>query len=82
MRYMWRNYGRVEKPYAPDDLRRALAAVTGDEAFANEFFAQSIDGSALPDLGPLLAQGGMELRRKHAGGPGWARRTFMPTERR
>ncbi|MCB1021108.1 MAG: M61 family metallopeptidase [Bryobacterales bacterium] len=67
MRAMWRDYGRVEKPYAPDDLRRALAAVTGDEGFANAFFAQSIDGSALPDLEPLLAQGGLELRRKHAG---------------
>ncbi|WP_294195251.1 PDZ domain-containing protein [uncultured Sphingomonas sp.] len=62
MRQMWRTHGRTETPYSPDDLRRGLAATTGDGAFADAFFAASINGSALPDFAPLLAQAGFVLR--------------------
>lgn len=62
MRYLWQTYGRTERPYAPDDLRRAVATVTGDAAFADDFFARSVEGSALPDFVPLLAQAGLVLR--------------------
>ncbi len=62
MRVLWRTHGEPEKPYAPDDLRVALGAATGDQAFADAFFARSIDGSALPDFAPLLARGGLLLR--------------------
>ncbi|KTT74777.1 M61 family metallopeptidase [Sphingomonas endophytica] len=70
MRYLWRTHGRTERPYAPDDLRRALAAVTGDAAFADAFFAASVAGSTLPDMAPLLAQAGLVLRPA-APGRGW-----------
>lgn len=67
MRRLWRTHGEPEIPYTHDDLREALAAVAGDAAFAETFFAQSIEGSALPDLGPLLAQAGLVLRAKNPG---------------
>jgi len=66
MRWMWRHHGVNEKAYTPDDLRAGLAAVTGDQAFADAFFAASIQRSELPDLEPLLAQAGVVLRRRNA----------------
>ncbi|MEG8038166.1 PDZ domain-containing protein [Sphingomonas sp. LR60] len=62
MRYLWQTYGKTERPYAPDDLRRGLATVTGDATFADAFFAASVTGSALPNFVPLLAQAGLVLR--------------------
>jgi len=62
MRQMWRVHGVTERPYQPDDARRALAAVTGDEAFATAFFKARVDGSALPDFAPLLGQAGLVVR--------------------
>ncbi|WP_375403173.1 M61 family metallopeptidase [uncultured Sphingomonas sp.] len=67
MRRLWRTYGETETPYTPDDLRRALAEATGDRAFADAFFARSIDGSALPDFAPLLAKAGLLLRPTRPG---------------
>jgi predicted metalloprotease with PDZ domain len=65
MRQMWRAHGLTGRPYTPDDLRRALAEVTGDAAFADAFFASTIDRSGLPDFGPLLARAGVIVRQKH-----------------
>ena len=62
MRYMWQTFGRTERPYTPDDLRRGLAVVTGDAAFADGFFTNSVNASGLPDFAPLLAQAGLVLR--------------------
>jgi predicted metalloprotease with PDZ domain len=67
MRVLWKTHGEPEKPYTPDDLRLALGAATGDQAFADAFFARSIDGSALPDFAPLLGQAGLLLRPARAG---------------
>jgi predicted metalloprotease with PDZ domain len=64
MRRLWRTLGAPEHPYRPADLKAALAAVTGDARFADDFFRASIEGSALPDLRPLLAQAGLILRPK------------------
>jgi len=71
MRWMWRHHGVNEKAYTPDDLRVGLAAVTGDQAFADAFFANSIQRSELPDLAPLLAQAGVVLKPRNATGA-WA----------
>jgi predicted metalloprotease with PDZ domain len=62
MREMWRGHGVTERPYRPGDLVEALARVTGDRAFAEDFFARHVEGSELPDFGPLLAQAGLTLR--------------------
>ncbi|WP_431468922.1 M61 family metallopeptidase [Sphingosinithalassobacter sp. LHW66-3] len=68
MRLLWETHGRSERPYTPDDLRAALAQVTGDAAFAEQFFAETIEASGLPDFAPLLAQAGLsyELARPTA----------------
>ncbi|WP_267434687.1 PDZ domain-containing protein [Sphingomonas sp. GM_Shp_1] len=65
MRQLWRTHGKPERSYRPDDLRVALAQVTGDQGFADRFFARSVTGSALPDFAPLLAQAGLTLRPQH-----------------
>ncbi|CAK9039407.1 Peptidase M61 [Durusdinium trenchii] len=66
MRHLWRTYGVSETPYTHDDLRNALADVTGDADFAANFFANYIEHGDLPDYEPLLAQAGLKLQRAHA----------------
>jgi predicted metalloprotease with PDZ domain len=61
MRQMWQDHGRGEVPYSPSDLQAALARVTGDEAFAERFFSNSIRRSELPDMDALLAPAGLRL---------------------
>ncbi|QNM83656.1 M61 family metallopeptidase [Sphingomonas sabuli] len=65
MRLLWRSHGAPERPYTIDDLRLALGTASRDPAFADTFFRESIDGSALPDFAPLLAQAGLTLRPAH-----------------
>ncbi|MHA7870756.1 MAG: M61 family metallopeptidase [Hyphococcus sp.] len=67
MRYLWRTFGIDETPYTHDDLREALATVTGDTTFADSFFANYIEDSGLPDLEALFAQAGLSLRPKNEG---------------
>ena len=62
MREMWRAHGVTERPYAPADIEAALARVTGDPAFARDWFDRTIQGSNLPDFAPLLAQAGIVIR--------------------
>lgn len=61
MRRLWQTFGKTETPYTHEDLKDTLAEVTGDEAFAEGFFANYIETGALPDYAPLLAQAGLEL---------------------
>lgn len=67
MRQLWRQQGQQEKPYTAADLERGLADLTGDAQFARSFFAASIEGSALPDLAPLLDRAGLTLRTAKPG---------------
>ena len=74
MRLLWQTHGATERSYAPGDLRVALATLTGDRAFADQFFDRSIEGSFLPDFTPLLDQAGLVLRAA-APGKGWIGRS-------
>lgn len=67
MRRMWETHGRAETPYTPADLEAGLAEVTGDAAFAEAFFDQYVEESGLPDLGQLLEQAGLVLRKANEG---------------
>ena len=67
MQRVWQVHGKTEVPYTTDDLRNALAHVTGDERFASEFFASYITGQELPDYESLLANAGMLLRKANDG---------------
>jgi predicted metalloprotease with PDZ domain len=77
MRELWNRYGKpggpqpgvVARPYTMDDLKTTLAAVSGDEAFAREFFRRYVEGRELVDYQTLLAAGGIVLRRAAPGQP-------------
>ena len=71
MQQMWQTHGKTELPYANDDIRAALATVTGNERFAGNFFEDYIYDSKLPDYESLLANAGMLLRSANAG-DAWA----------
>jgi predicted metalloprotease with PDZ domain len=73
MRELWQDYGKhqknynPEKPYTIADLKTALARVTGDAAFANDFFRRYIEGHEVIDYENLLARAGFLLRKAHPG---------------
>jgi predicted metalloprotease with PDZ domain len=70
MREMWRRYGKpggarqgyVDRPYTNADVEATLAAVSGDPAFARNFFARYIQGREVPDYRRLLAPAGFLVR--------------------
>jgi predicted metalloprotease with PDZ domain len=69
MRAIWRAHGKRERPYTNADLRRILGTLTGDEAFASEFFRRYIEGKETPDYEALLGRAGLLLRRANPGRP-------------
>jgi predicted metalloprotease with PDZ domain len=79
MRALWDKHGRpgtttpgyVETPYTMNDLKSVLAAVSGDAAFAQDFFERYIEGREVMEYAPLLNRAGFVLRRR-AAGRAWA----------
>jgi predicted metalloprotease with PDZ domain len=79
MRAMWRIHGKpaaprpgyVAQPYTIDDAEQRLAEVSGDAAFAHQFFARYIHGREQPDFATLLAPAGLVLRRQNPGRAWW-----------
>lgn len=69
MRAMWRAHGKPERPYTLADARRVLADVSGDAAFADDFFARYIEGHEVVDYAALLAEAGFLMRPAHPGRP-------------
>jgi predicted metalloprotease with PDZ domain len=77
MHRMWQEFGRpvpaaegtVARPYTAQDLRRVLADVAGDRAFADDFFDRFVQGREVVDFTPLLARAGLVLRKRNPGRP-------------
>ena len=77
MRRLWQEFGRaastsegaVARPYTAQDLRRVLADVDGDRAFADDFFERFVHGRDVLDYAPLLARAGLILRKRGPGRP-------------
>jgi predicted metalloprotease with PDZ domain len=75
MQAMWKTYGKpggsregyVDHPYTIGDAEATLAAVSGDKAFAREFFARYIQGHDVADYARLLARAGFRIRKRHPG---------------
>lgn len=73
MRELWQSYGKHQKNYAPAkpytiaDLKASLAKLTGDAAFANDFFTRYIEGREVMDYESLLAKAGFQLRKSRPG---------------
>ncbi|HEX7050654.1 MAG TPA: PDZ domain-containing protein, partial [Longimicrobiales bacterium] len=69
MRALWETHGKPGAPYTLDDLRAALARVTGDAEFAETFFRRYITGHDVVDYAALLAHAGLLLRKADPDGP-------------
>jgi len=78
MRRLWIEYGKpggpapglVGKPYSLKDLRAVLAALTGNKAFADDFFDKYVEGREAADYMRLLGLAGYTLRRPNPAA-GW-----------
>ena len=76
MRAMWRTFGKpggaregyVDRPYTMADAEETLASVSGDRAFARDFFARFIQGHDVADYTRLLARAGFVVRKRNPGG--------------
>jgi len=70
MRALWQRHGRpggtapglVDNPYTMADLQATLASVSGDAAFAGDFFARFIQGREVVEYERLLGRAGLVLR--------------------
>jgi predicted metalloprotease with PDZ domain len=70
MRALWETHGKpgggtpgdVDHPYTKADLKDALATVSGDASFADDFFARFIEGHEMLDYAPLLTRAGFLIR--------------------
>jgi predicted metalloprotease with PDZ domain len=74
MRAMWERFGKpggapgyVDRPYTIADARAVLASVSGDAAFANQFFDRYIQGHDVADYARLLERAGLLLRPANPG---------------
>jgi predicted metalloprotease with PDZ domain len=75
MRAMWTAYGKpggpqpglVAKPYTLTDLRDRLADVSGDRAFADDFYRRYMIGREVVDYARLMQRAGVVLRKRNAG---------------
>ena len=75
MRTLWKTYGKpggpqpglVAKPYPLTDLRDRLAEVSGDRAFAEDFYRRYMIGREVVDYARLLERAGVVLRKRNAG---------------
>ena len=80
MRAMWRVHGKpggtrrraTSIGHTRDaDAEARLAEVSGDRAFARDFFARYIEGHEVADYAKLLARAGLVLRRRNPGRAWW-----------
>jgi len=77
MRAMWRTHGKpggsregyVDRPYTMSDAEARLAEVSGDRAFARDFFSRYIQGREAADYTRLLRNAGLLVRRRDGGRP-------------
>ena len=75
MRAMWRVHGKpggpqpglVGNPYTLKDARDRLAEVSGDRAFADQFFDKYIEGREAADYARLFEAAGIVFRKRNAG---------------
>jgi predicted metalloprotease with PDZ domain len=67
MRLLWQRHGVPEIPYTLENLEVLLSEYTADRAFAADFFDRFVRGRDVPELEPLLARAGLDLRREDPG---------------
>jgi predicted metalloprotease with PDZ domain len=70
MKLLWTKFGKpggpapglVGHPYTLKDIRDALAELTGDRAFADDFFNRYVEGREVVDYAKLLDKAGYAMR--------------------
>ncbi|MGV3540665.1 MAG: M61 family metallopeptidase [Rufibacter sp.] len=67
MRLLWQRFGKPEKTYTIPDLEQALADLTKDPAFAQDFFKRHVHGKEQLPYETLAKEMGLALRPAHAG---------------
>jgi predicted metalloprotease with PDZ domain len=75
MRAMWRTFGKpggaregyVDRPYTMADAEETLASVSGDRAFARDFFSRFVQGHDVAAYAPLLSRAGFAVRKRNPG---------------
>jgi predicted metalloprotease with PDZ domain len=75
MRVLWRVHGRpparaeglVAAPYTLRDARLLLGEISGDQAFADQFFDRFVEGREVVDYEALLARAGLIVRKRNRG---------------
>ncbi len=78
MRALWSEFGKpgqkepglVATPYTIEALKVTLSRVSGDRAFADDFFARYIQGHEVVDYARLFARAGLSMRKHDAGRAG------------
>lgn len=80
MEYMWENYGLPETPYTVNDIERALAAITDDTKFAEDFFREYIYGHDMPDLAPMFREFGIVMQPMAPGKAGFPGLSWQESE--
>jgi predicted metalloprotease with PDZ domain len=77
MRAMWRKYGKpggpapglVGHPYSLADVHDTLVEVSGDRAFADDFFNRYMVGRDVVDYARVMQRAGIVFRKRNAGRP-------------
>jgi predicted metalloprotease with PDZ domain len=59
--------GLVARTYSREDLQGRLAQLSGDGAFAQQFFARFVQGHDVPDFAALFGRLGLVVRKRNAG---------------
>lgn len=75
MRAMWKKFGKpggpqpglVAHPYSLQDVKQTLAEVSGDAAFAADFFARYMIGRDVVDYARLLQRAGINVHKRSPG---------------
>ncbi len=63
MKLLWVKFGKEERPYTSDDIRKTLAEFSGNEKFASNFFEKYINTGEAPDFEKLLSQAGFQVQK-------------------
>jgi predicted metalloprotease with PDZ domain len=83
MRAMWSKYGKpggpapglVGHPYSLADVHDTLVEVSGDRAFADDFFSHDMIGHDVVDYARLMQRAGVVFRKRNPGKP-WMGNSF------
>jgi len=67
MKLMWIKYGKTGISYSNKDVQSALAEITGNAGFAEDFFQNHIYSNQLPDYAALFERAGYKFVKKNPG---------------